>query len=763
MRVADETSRRPPSVSVIINTDGRAASLQRTLESLRHLDHPRFEVVVVHGPTRDGTKEVAESWGDEIKVAPCPTRNLSQSRNIGVALSAGEILAFLDDDSIPEPEWLTAVTRPFEAPEVAACGGFLLNHTGVGYQWRFGSADRLGNADQAWDRAAPELNFPLTANFPHVMANSAFRKSAVLSVGGFDEQYAYYLDETDLICRLVDDGWRIVQLEGACVHHKYQPSHIRGEGNVYKSWFAIIKSKIYFGLVNSRGHHTMSEVIAGAQGLVDYFRANLEGGIASGAASPEDRARFEREVDQAWRAGLTEGLAGNRRFMDVEALGGSSGTFQGFRVLEPDGGRRTVCMLTQTYPPASIGGIGRYVHQLARSMASRGHQVHVLTRAVAHDTVDLEDGVWVHRIAPKYHRRTPPAGALAVPQHIWDHAATMLDEALRIAEDRPVHAVYAPIWDCEGLAILLDGRLPLVTSLQTSLRFWLESHPHVAEDAAFVSGFAEPMLEAERLLLLRSVGVHAISAAIASEIARAYDVELEPPRLGVVPLGQEDWSLVPNEPPDPLPPGSVRVLFVGRLEERKGIDVLLPVLGRLLRRHRHLCADVVGNNTLLGAEGVTYEARFAALLSDLVQEGRLVFHGELPEARLRGCYAACDVFVAPSRFESFGLILLEAMMFSKPVVACRAGGMVEVVEDGVTGLLAEPGDETSLETCIERLVTDADLRGRMGVAARARYEARFTPGRMTDGFLELLESLLDHGAPGSPVGSRPALLPPIAA
>lgn len=88
------------------------------------------------------------------------------------------------------------------------------------------------------------------------------------------------------------------------------------------------------------------------------------------------------------------------------------------------------------------------------------------------------------------------------------------------------------------------------------------------------------------------------------------------------------------------------------------------------------------------------------------------------------------MFVAPSRFESFGLILLETMMFGKPVVACRAGGMAEVVAEGETGLLAEPGDAASLERCLAALVEDAGLRERLGVAARRRYEAHFTAERM---------------------------------
>jgi len=300
-----------------------------------------------------------------------------------------------------------------------------------------------------------------------------------------------------------------------------------------------------------------------------------------------------------------------------------------------------------------------------------------------------------------------------------------------------VTAVYAPIWDCEGVAILLDGEFPLIVGLQTTLRFWLESHPHIAADEAFIRDFAEPMLALEKRLLRDCDGIHAISGAIAREISRAYNVTLTPPRVEIVPLGLEDWSRLPSTAPLPLLEGMVRVLFVGRLESRKGIDVLLEVLPRLLAHHPHVHVDVVGNDKIPGPDGQPYRVRFEPTVqADLLP--RVRFHGEVTEDRLRGFYKACDIFVAPSRFESFGLIIVEAMMFGKPVVACRTCGMVEVAVEGLTALLAEPGDATSLYTCLCHLISDPALRHALGSAGRKRYEELFTPDAMADGVVALL-------------------------
>ena len=89
-------------------------------------------------------------------------------------------------------------------------------------------------------------------------------------------------------------------------------------------------------------------------------------------------------------------------------------------------------------------------------------------------------------------------------------------------------------------------------------------------------------------------------------------------------------------------------------------------------------------------------------------------------------YAECDIFVAPSRFESFGIILLEAMMFGKPVIGCRTGGMQEIVRPEKTGLLAEPGDPASLSKALERLITDTNFRQSCGVEARKVFEQEYT-------------------------------------
>ncbi len=94
--------------------------------------------------------------------------------------------------------------------------------------------------------------------------------------------------------------------------------------------------------------------------------------------------------------------------------------------------------------------------------------------------------------------------------------------------------------------------------------------------------------------------------------------------------------------------------------------------------------------------------------------------------------AACDIFVLPAPAEPFGLVIIEAMALGKPVIAAGAGGPLEIVADGETGLLFAPGNAESLAATMKRLLADADLRKRMGEAGRKRYEEMFTAQQMAE-------------------------------
>jgi glycogen(starch) synthase len=220
----------------------------------------------------------------------------------------------------------------------------------------------------------------------------------------------------------------------------------------------------------------------------------------------------------------------------------------------------------------------------------------------------------------------------------------------------------------------------------------------------------------------------------------------------VAPLGMPD---VAATAPASAPDDTVTVLYVGRLEARKGIDVLLAAMPRVLAANPHIRLRIVGDNTIARPGTATSYLEAWRAQGHMQQwPGRVVFEGRVDDATLRAAYRSCDLFVAPSRFESFGLVFLEAMREAKPVIGSQAGGMPEVVSDGVTGLLLPPGDSGALADAILRLAASAPLRAAMGAAGRARFLRQFTAGIMATASLPLFDLAQAQFALAPPCESR---------
>lgn len=738
-------SAAPVNASVVICTNGRCGSLQLALQSLRAQRHRAFEVVVVCGPSLDGTRELLADWPEPIKVVHNAELNVSSSRNIGISASAGDVVAFLDDDAIPEAEWLEQIMGAYADPAVGAVGGLVFDHTGMEYAWRFGTTDRLGRAELKWTEPVTAFNFPYSYNFPHLLgANSTFRRAALLSIGGFDEEFEYHLDETDLQARILDRGWRIAQLNCAVVHHKVMASHLRTPARVLKSRFQLMKSKLYFGLVHRHGYHTVREVLEEFERYVQMHRSEVAWAVGEGLLDETTGASFESEVTRAVEVGMERGLSAVRRLAPLAQLAVPPPSFLPYVPARETEDRRTFCLLTREYPPGPVGGVGRYMHELATGLAGLGHQVHVIAMSSDISRVDYEDGVWVHRLVPQ--PADSPAHATAngpVPRAIWDACATRLREIERLLARKRIDCVYGGIWDSEGAAVLFDGRIPLVVGLQTPLALWLESNPEHHADPVFMAAIGRPLLALEKELLIGCAAVHAIGQAVMRDIEAKHEIDISS-KATRVPLGLSDVSgAVRIAPPPAQPDVTCRVLFIGRLEARKGIDVLLGIAPDFLARHPHVQFDIVGNDRLVAGDGGSYRGAFERRALPEGVARRIIFHGEVEELRLRGFLADCDIFVAPSRYESFGLVFVEAMMFGKPVIGGRAGGVPEVVVDNETGLLVTPGDARSLATALETLVGDPALRARLGKAGRRRYEERFGAEGMVRDVAALMISTAD--------------------
>ena len=131
-------------ISVVINTYNRGPSLRETLRALKHQTHDAFEVVVVNGPSTDDTATVLAEFAGMVRVVDCPEVHLSKSRNLGIAAASGEVVAFIDDDAIPEARWLADLEEAYDADYVGGAGGLVYDHTGMKLQYQYSVCDRVG-------------------------------------------------------------------------------------------------------------------------------------------------------------------------------------------------------------------------------------------------------------------------------------------------------------------------------------------------------------------------------------------------------------------------------------------------------------------------------------------------------------------------------------------------------------------------------------------------------------------------------------------
>lgn len=733
-----------PTVSIIINTFNRARSLARTLESLSWLRYEKFEVVVVNGPSTDDTTSVLDAYADRIKIGSCSDANLSISRNVGLAMASGEIVAYLDDDAIPEPDWLNALSALYVDPRVGCVAGYIRDHTGYTFQCKVTVCDRFGDAEgydtvEAALASGAVMQGPGSARYlSPTGANSSFRRCALVGIGGFDEVFAYFLDETDVALRLIDAGWKVVYQPAAEVHHKFASSHLRDANRIPTSIHIPARSKAYFVIRHAGNAFGLSKAV---DYLADYRIARRQDKrwlANNGLIDADQHARLVREIASGTECGVAEAFRWPNGRLAQPCEG--ERTFKPFPILLPKDERLRICFISQDYPPGPVGGIAVWTHTIATALAALGHEVSVVARTKEHPRVDLEHGVWVHRIPQRHHPERTLRGLPDLPPLIADWCFSAFDEVQRIRARRSLDIVSAPIWDVEGAACLADGGLTTVTSLHSTYQLVLPSKKMWLNDADYRRQHVNKLIAAEAWMLERSSLILGNSHAIVRDIEQAYRLTVDRERLRIVPHG-----LMPEKPEGTPTRSGSRVLYVGRFETRKGVDVLAKAIPLVMAACPDAHFVLVGDpNVDEDGRGPTYLGRVREVVDRY--PGKVEMLGTVSREVLIEEYARADIFVAPSRYESFGLIFLEAMMQGVACVGTNVGGIPEVVEHEVTGLLVPSEDPAALAAALSRLIADPALRGRLGEAGYAAFTSKFTAEQMAKAVEAAFEGALEERA-----------------
>ena len=352
------------------------------------------------------------------------------------------------------------------------------------------------------------------------------------------------------------------------------------------------------------------------------------------------------------------------------------------------------------------GGVQVHVRELAEHLQAREHDVLVLapTRAASSES-------WVVSVGRPV---DIPYNASNAPIDPRPWSRRLVRHTLATFGPDVVHA-HQPMVPSTGLWATLEARAPVVGTF------------HSGATRARLYDLAAPVLR-------RAAARLAVRIAV-SERAAAFERERIAGDFRVIANGVDvdRWA---NADPADLGEGR-KLLFVGRLDARKGFPIAIAAFERLAAGRDDLRLVVVGD----GPE------RAAVDTLPTMLRARVTMLGAVPNVELPPIHAACDLYLGPSTGgESFGIVLVEAMAAGLPVVASDTPGYDEVITDGVDGLLVPPGDPAALAEAAGRLLDEPELAARLIGAGRTRARA-FAWGTVIERIEDAYRDALVIGAP----------------
>ncbi|CEJ42239.1 glycosyltransferase family 4 protein [Umezakia ovalisporum] len=367
------------------------------------------------------------------------------------------------------------------------------------------------------------------------------------------------------------------------------------------------------------------------------------------------------------------------------------------------------------------GGQNVYVRNVGEALAKLGWQVDMFTRKVnvEQDTiVQINENCRTIRLA---------AGPLKfVPRDdLLEYMPEFLDNLLQFQSKNNIYyqIVHTNYWHSSWIGMQLkkiQGTHQVHTyhSLGAVKYNTIEIIPLVASQRLAVE--TEVLETAERVVATSPQEQQHMRALVSTK----GNIEVIPCGTDTCRFGSVDRQAARSELG--IPQETKLVLYVGRFDKRKGIETLVrAVNASQLRGDKNLKLIIGGGSTAGNSDGIERH-RIEKIINELGMNEFTILPGRLSQEILPTYYAAADVCVVPSHYEPFGLVAIEAMASSTPVVASNVGGLQFTVVPEVTGLLAPPRDVAAFAAAIDRILLNPQWRDELGEAGRKRVETKFS-------------------------------------
>jgi D-inositol-3-phosphate glycosyltransferase len=412
--------------------------------------------------------------------------------------------------------------------------------------------------------------------------------------------------------------------------------------------------------------------------------------------------------------------------------------------------RRIAMLSVHTCPLAMLGGkktggMNVYVRDFSRELGKQGIQVDVFTRSqddcqpmIKHD---LGYGGRVIHITAGPEKPIPVA---QIVNYLDEFVAGVLEFAAE--ENIQYDLIHSHYWLSGLVAEQLSsawGDLPVVQMFHTlgHMKNQIAQSDTERAPQSRIDGEMHVIRTADRII--------APTPAEVNQLERLYDADTS--KVVIIPPGVDPERFHPIDKKEAkrrvgIPCGDRNILFAGRIEPLKGIDTMLLAMSLIQKRYPELlkntCMAIIGGDPW--ADDLDDEmARLQQLREDLNIHDLVTFLGAKDQTILPNYYAAAEIVVMPSHYESFGMVALEAMAMGTPVVASEVGGLAYLVQDGFNGFHVPSRDPEALANKIYELLSNNDCRKLLGEQAR-EYAQKYAWPRIVDQMLDVYEDVIQE-------------------
>jgi glycogen(starch) synthase len=389
------------------------------------------------------------------------------------------------------------------------------------------------------------------------------------------------------------------------------------------------------------------------------------------------------------------------------------------------------------------GGLANYLHRIGLALKSAGHEPHIIVTSANNETIQ-HDGITVHRVAQSPHLMVRGltlalgisnrilAGRFWMTKLLLSQSLALNKRLVELHKQNPFSLVQYPHLSAVGL--FRPAAVPCVLRLSSYTPLWREKGEYGND------GFMTAQLEFwERLAMKRADALFGPCQIVADRVS--HDL-MRPVQVIETPYFPESIQY-DTKPYQELLAGRDYLLFCGRFSPAKGLEILAEAIPAILQKHQKLIFIFIGREQNV-ADGKTMMQRVWQRAGSM--RGRILFLGSMRHDQLYPILQNATAVLLPSLIENFPNMCLEAMAHQRIVVGTFRTSFEQILDDGISGFLCEPGDPASLCQTVEKVLS-LDLSQRTAIGARAALKLHdFAPEKTVTKLLSLYDNIIETHA-----------------